>query len=150
MAQTMNTNLNGELLTNAINFLTYMDETNGYEHLNIPICFIDCDPDALYIFFQRESVVYKTDINLSLINDELKEFAWSKINRCNHFKTNGEVCGCGEQPGHSFVVIGKKFDNLCNCAICITNPSTEEFDKAKELIEACKHCIDEEKKGAQK
>ena len=147
MEQRMKENLNGDLLTNALDFLAYMDETDGYSHLGENICFIDCDPEHLYIFFHLSSVVCKNDVDFSPISEELKTFAWSHVNQCNHYRTNGTACGCGQQPGHSVTILDRKFDNMCNCFICIHNPDAQTFAKTKALIEACKVCIAKTKVG---
>jgi len=106
-------NLSGELLANALDFAKHMEETSGWEHLGEGVCFTVTDPDHLYIYFGTESSVCTSEFDKYPISDEMKEFAWANVNQCNHFRTSGGMCGCGKQPGLSFIILGRKFDNLC-------------------------------------
>ena len=142
-----NTNLSGELLTNALDFVEHMNKTSGWQHLGEGVCFTVTDPGNLYIFvYGPQSSVCNSDFDSYPMSDELKGFVFANINQCNHYRTNGKQCGCGQQPGHSFTILGRKYDNLCNCPICFMNPDAETFEKVKELVEAWKLCIAELKK----
>lgn len=144
------TNLSGDLLNNALAFVEHMNKSSGWKHLDEGVCFTVTDPGNLYIYFGHHNgtVCFRSndctsDFDNYPISDELKEFVFAHINQCNHFRTNGKECGCGQQPGHSFTILGRKFDNLCNCPICFMNPDAETFEKVKELVEAWKLCIAE-------
>jgi len=141
------TNLSGDLLKNALAFVEHMNKSSGWRHLDESTCFTVTDPGNLYIFVHGpNSSVCNSDFDNYPISDELKEFVFAHVNQCNHFRTNGKLCGCGQQPGHSFTILGKKFDNLCNCPICFMNPDAQTFEKVKELVETWKLCIAELKK----
>ena len=143
-------NLKGDLLKNALVFVEHMNASSGWKHLDETVCFTVTDPGNLYIFFGHHpgSVCFRTnesssDSEMYPMDEALKEFVWANVNQCNHFRTNGKLCGCGQQPGYSFTILDRKFDNLCNCPICFMNPDAETFEKVKELVEAWKRCIDD-------
>ncbi|MCL2546922.1 MAG: hypothetical protein FWE06_06975 [Oscillospiraceae bacterium] len=138
-----NTNLSGDLLTNALAFVEHMDEISGWNHLGEAICFFVTEPSTLRIFFGQNSSVCTSDFNSYPISDEMKNFVFNNLNQCNHFRTNGEVCGCGSQPGQSFIILGEKFDNICHCPIMFVNPTADTFEEIKKLVEAWKLCIAE-------
>ena len=136
-------NLRGELLENALEFADYMNKTDGWNHMGENICFTVTGRNNLWIYVNGPaSSVCMSEFDSYPISDELKEFAWAHINQCNHFRTGGKQCGCGKQPGLSFTVLGRKFDNLCYCALCFGNPDAEKFAKIKKLVEAWKLCIE--------
>ena len=144
-------NTSGDLQKNALDFVEHMNKTSGWNHLGEDVCFIVTDLvtkyGSFFIFvYGPKSSVCNSGFDNYPINDELKKFVFDHINQCAHFRTNGKECGCGQQPGHSFTILGKKFDNLCNCPICFANPDAETFEKVKELVEAWKLCIVELKK----
>ena len=153
--QEIKTHLSGDLQKNALNFVAYMNASStkkhlsGWEHLSGDICFIVVDPGHLYVYFghNKTRVCFRAsecngDIYSYPLNQSMKEFIWNNINQCNHFRTNGEICGCGQQPGLSFVLLGKKIDNLCNCPVCFVDPTADTFDKIKKMVEAWKICIE--------
>ena len=147
--------LRGDLQKNALAFAAHMDRSSSWKHLDEVVCFTVTDPGSLYIFFGHHpgTVCFRTDERDSdsetyPMDEHLKEFVWANVNQCNHFRTNGKLCGCGQQPGHSFTILGRKFDNLCNCPICFANPDAETFEKIKELVEAWKRCIEDKQPSA--
>ena len=138
-----NTNLSGDMLTNALAFVDHMDATEGWRHMDETVCFTVTDPGNFYIFvFGAQSSICNSELDSYPISDEMKQFVFDNINHCHHFRTNGEKCGCGQQPGHSYTILGKKYDNLCNCPICFMNPDAATFEKVKELVGAWKLCIE--------
>ena len=141
----MRKNLSGDLLKNALEFVEHMDKTSGWEHLGEQVCFIITDMVTKYgkffIFFNGNGSICDSEFDNYPMNDELKEFVFAKINQCTHFRTYGKECGCGEQPGHNFTILGRKYVNLCHCPICFADPDAETFEKIKELVEAWKLCI---------
>ena len=148
-------NLSGDLQKNALDFAAYINNSSGaLQHLGDDICGMvifppkDSPPSGLYIFFGGpNSSICASDYKNYPINESIKEFAWAHINHCAHFRSNGKICGCGDQPGYSLMILGKKFDNLCHCPICFENPDSETFEKIRELAEAWKRCIEELKKS---
>ena len=147
IVEQVKTKLSGELQKNTLDFIEYMNETFGWNHLGQAICFLTVDRNRLTIYFGHQSIICCTyDFDYSPINDELKEFTWSNVNVCNCHRGNLPVgftvqtnpCRQGDN-----IIFGKKFDNLCNCPIGFTNPDAETFEKIKELVEAWKLCIAE-------
>jgi hypothetical protein len=108
MEEEFKMNLSGDVLKNALDFVEYMNKSSGWNHLGESVCFTVTDPGNLYIYFGHKSIVCTSDFDNYPISDELKEFVFAHVNQCNHFKTNGKECGCGGQPGHSFIILGKK------------------------------------------
>jgi hypothetical protein len=138
------TNLSGDLQKNAIDFAEYMKNQGGFDYLGECICFTVTDPDGNFYVFSGHGGKSLCNSNYGNfpIDESMKEFVWANINPCWHFKTDGKRCGCGQQPGLSFTIIGKKFDNLCNCPISFNNPDSETFEKIKRFVGASKRCID--------
>ena len=141
------TNLTDEtLIGNALDFCRHMNDA-GWDHLGETVCFTVTfpgeDPGNLYLFTHGpQSSFCNCESDDYPISDELKEFLWAHVHTCVHYKSNGKQCGCGQQPGLSFSILGRKFDNCCNCPICFTNPDAETFEKIKELVPALKLCIE--------
>jgi len=81
---------------------------------------------------ERQTEAKSTD------DEALKEFAWKHVRICQHFRTNGKECGCGNQPGIRVTVFGKAFDNNCNGNIEINNPHGETLESAKRLADVWK------------
>ena len=152
-------NLSGELMENAIDFVTHMnktygitenpDGTSGWYHLGERICFHIVVPNQFLVFFGHQSIVSTSDFDNFPLSDELKEFAWSSVNVCRYcgkempigMTIQSNPCRQGDN-----IIFGKKFDNLCNCPIGWINPDAKTFEKIKELAEAWKLCIAELKK----
>lgn len=144
-------NLSGDLQKNAIDFAEYMKNSGGENYKDEWICFtVTNETGDLHIFSGHggTSLCNRNYENFP-IDESMKEFVWANVNPCWHFKTNGERCGCGQQPGLSFTIIGKKFDNLCNCPIAFNNPDAETFEKIKEFVKASKVCIDSNRRTEQ-
>ncbi|MCL2547411.1 MAG: hypothetical protein FWE06_09585 [Oscillospiraceae bacterium] len=150
------TNLSGELLVNALEFVNYMDETCGIvndpfnprawlhkDYAGEIICFTVTDSGNFYIFVDGpESSVCNSDFDKYPISDEMKEFVYSHIQHCSYMKSDGKECGCSEKRWRNFTILGRKYENLCYCCICFKNPDTETFEKLKELVPIWKLCID--------
>ena len=58
---------------------------------------------------------------------EFKEFIWSHVNYCT------SCVGCG--PGRTRVVLGKKFELVCNGFVIFTNPDEKTLEYVKKMIE---------------
>jgi hypothetical protein len=121
-----------------------MKNQGGFDYLGECICFTVTDNDGNFYVFSGhgETNLCNGSYETFPIDESMKEFVWSNVNPCWHFKTDGQRCGCGQQPGLNFTIIGKKFDNLCNCPIAFNNPDAETFEKIKEFVESSKLCID--------
>ena len=142
--------LKGDLRKNAFAFAAHMDRTSSWKHCGEKVCVTHTDPGNLYIYFGDDNgtAVVRADRSNGdseayPMDEHLKEFVWANVNPCHHFRTDGKDCGCGQQPGHSFTILGKKFDHLCFCPICFVNPDAETFERIKELVEAWKRCIED-------
>ena len=97
----------------------------------------DSPPSGLYIFFGgSDSNICNSDYDNYSISESIKEFAWQNINQCVN-------CGCGDQPGHSLAILGKKYEKLCHAPICFENPDSVTFKRIRELAEAWKVSIEE-------
>ena len=137
------------LIKNALEFCAHMNEA-GWEHLGECVCFTVTFPGEgnFYLFTHGPSSCFcNSNLDNYPISDELRDFLWAHVNPCNHFKTNGKQCGCGQQPGLDFSILGRDFKNCCNCPICFMNPDAAKFEKIKELVPALKRCIEHVKKA---
>ena len=68
-------------------------------------------------------------------DEKVKQFAWDHVRICQHFRTNGKECGCGNQPGRRITLFGKEFYNNCNGNIEINNPHDETLMLAIQLTD---------------
>jgi len=142
-------NLSGEMLTNALAFSQWMDETSGWTHSDEGVCFTVTDPGNFYIFvYGPGSTVCNSDFNDYPISDEMRAFVHANVSHCAYIKSGGKECGCREKRWRSFTILGKKYDNLCYCCICFKNPDLKTFNKIKELVPVWKLCIDAAKQAA--
>ena len=71
-------------------------------------------------------------------DEKVKEFAWEHARICQNFRTNGEECGCGRQPGKRITLFGKEIDNSCDGNIEINNPHGETLELTKRLTDLWK------------
>jgi len=144
--------LTGDLQKDALEFLDYLESDElALDSVGEPICSMLIHPIQNQPYWNLyiggyPSLVYKTERQDLQIDNDLKEFVWSTVKVCAYFKTNGENCGCGQQPGYTLMIFGKKFNNCCQCPIWFGNPDAETAIKIKRLIEAWKLCVAELKK----
>ena len=63
------------------------------------------------------------------IDDHIKKIAWTHVNTCGS-------CGGDCSPGRSKMILGKRFDNVCNSTFSFPNPNAEAMDCAKRMVES--------------
>ena len=66
--------------------------------------------------------------------DSLKETAWTHVRVCEHFNSDGKLCGCGRQPGFNRILFGKEHKNLCFAHLEFMNPDFETLENIKKLM----------------
>jgi len=130
--------LSGDLQKNAIDFAEYMKNSSADNYLGECICFtVTNEVGDLHIFVHGpQSTICNSNYNNFPIDESIKELVWANVNPCRCAPP-----GCKER-NFSFTILGKKFDNLCNCPIAFNNPDAETFEKIKEFVVASKNCID--------
>lgn len=69
------------------------------------------------------------------IDEEVKRFAWDNVRICQNFKTNGNECGCGSQPGKRIALFGKEIANVCTALFDIRNPNGKALELTKRLTD---------------
>ena len=70
------------------------------------------------------------------ISDELREFVWDNVRICSK-------CGCPDMPrGGNKIILGKEFEDTCECDIWFVNPDAETLILFKKFVELTKHNID--------
>jgi len=67
-------------------------------------------------------------------DDALKKTTWAHVRICEHFSSGGKKCGCGNQPGSTKIMFGKKFENLCFALLEFMNPDAKTVDDIKKLL----------------
>ena len=68
------------------------------------------------------------------VDKNLKETAWKHASICGNFSSGGKDCGCGDQPGFSRMIFGKKFENRCHSPLMFENPDDKTLENVKKLI----------------
>ena len=125
--------LGGDLQKNALDYIAYM-KASGISISTKPP-YIGNAPDGKFYSYDFGSgnglfvvlviepcergwtiCLGNTDNNLSGIeyqsrakfpaDEKVKEFAWEHARICQHFRTNGKECGCGNQPGRRITLFG--------------------------------------------
>ncbi len=135
-----------EMQSVALNFITFLEENNitfykdnsdcwkskNYylcKYNNDCICFISIkdtdEPQNLWTVWSddmKSEWLDKYDANY-----EIKELAWKHIDHCGH-------CGsCG--GGQCKVIFGREFKAVCGCTFRVDNPSVEDLNFFKKIIE---------------
>jgi len=140
--------LGGDLLENALNFVTHLRETgievngNRFFYMNEPTCIIIWKHDEN----NANGEWFICDCPLQEhegfpICESVKEYVQSSVSKCRN-------CGCNhEDKGATRTIFGKEFDNLCSSPVAFINPTAEELEKVKIMMELWKHIIAEQKKG---
>ena len=75
------------------------------------------------------------------IDEKLKEYAWANVRICQNYRTDGQECGCGFQPGRRAKYFGKWFDHTCHGGVEAKNPDGEALELAKRLPEVWAQCV---------
>ena len=76
----------------------------------------------------------KHDFSCDSASNALKEITWAHVRSCEHFHSNGEKCGCGQQPGYSGNLFGREFENLCFARLEFMDSDAETLEYIKELM----------------
>ena len=142
--------LSGDLQKNALDFVVYIKErgmTTDEIHPNVfryhgeAVCVLALHPNYdenigwnIYLG-DYDSTACSVEYENFPIDKQLKEFAWSHKHTCGK-------CGCDNQPGKRFKILGKEFDNVCTSLMWFGNASSEELEKLIKLVDLFKLCID--------
>jgi len=137
-------NLNGDVLTSALDFATFMKNMGMTADDGARFCYKD---ELMCII-----ISYKNDTSGGwcicdcpfhehdgfTIDENVKNFAQANIQKCR-----GDVCGCDhKERGATKMIFGKEYDNLCSSEIVFNNPDTEALKKIKILMEFWKFKLD--------
>ena len=130
----------------ALDFVAYLEEHGLYFHRDGGIYW----RDKIYYWIQLEEkcvcfiainengpgsnhwTVWSDDCDLNWlenvpVEDDIKEIAWKKVDQCGH---------CGScKGGKPKVIFGKKFDEVCGCTFRVDNPTAEEMDFLKVMVD---------------
>ena len=129
MESELKTLLNGDALTNAADFISFLQDNNFAPKLSKT-------KDGYSVPFKhgimvingeggnfphiRPYVIFFNSCNFKGEPDEeLKETAWKQMHICDHFISGGKRCGCGKQPGVRKKVFGKDIENCCRSAASV-------------------------------
>ena len=150
----INENLTGELQENALKFVEFL-KTNGimtnyavspivFRYYDEAVCVVVLHPiydDKLgwnVYLGDYDSTICRSEYEDFPIDEELKEFAWEHKHTCGN-------CGCGNQPGKRFKILGKDFDNVCTSLMWFGNADDKTLEKLMELVKVWKLCIDDKR-----
>ncbi|MCL2372993.1 MAG: MerR family transcriptional regulator [Defluviitaleaceae bacterium] len=145
----------GDMLNSVLDFGAFLQANdavvNGAEvsYKGKPLCYMHLDnttaePGPWTIWTEGD---YHSEHANFPIDEQTKEIAWSHVNICANFASDGKHCGCGSQPGHCKVIFGKTFDNVCNADMAFYIPNAIEVECAKKMLLTRKHHIDSEGKS---
>jgi len=149
----INEKLKGDAQKNALDLLNYLITNEMTVDGDAPCWGINYQGKDVGVFFVtgEEDIpgpwtVWSDDNNYDevegiLIDKQIKEIAWSHTNICGHFSSGGTDCGCGNQPGKTKTIFGKKFDNICTSTFMFTNPDAKTLECVKKLMELRKIVI---------
>gem|GEM_PF-2634102 len=73
---------------------------------------------------------------------DFKETVWSHVRSCEHFGSDGKLCGCGRQPGYDKIILGKEYKNLCFAHLEFIEPDMETIKIIEKLLVLYKQNID--------
>ena len=141
-----------DMMRNVLSFGAFLQEngaiTNGAEisYKSKTLCFMHLDnttaePGPWTIWTDGD---YSSEHEGVPIDEQTKKIAWEHVNICANFASDGKYCGCGSQPGHTKVIFGKTFNNVCNADMAFYIPGAAELDCAKKLLLIRKYCIDKD------
>ena len=139
-------NLSGDVLTNALDFVTYLKNMGMTADDGARFCYKD---ELMCII-----ITFKNDNNPSgewficdcpfrehdgfPIDESIKSFVQANIQKCK-----GDSCGCDhKERGATKMIFGKEYDNLCSSEIMFNNPDSEALKKIKVLMEFWKFKLD--------
>lgn len=93
------------------------------------ICFIAIkDPDEK----ENHWTVWSADMGSewlgnSLVEKTIKELGWKHVDHCGH---------CGScSGGRRKVIFGKEFSDVCGCTFRVDNPTAEDLEFLKKMVE---------------
>jgi len=138
----LESNLKGEPLANALNFVDYLTEKGltTKKEWATGFRFIKNDKSPCLIVLMKNGegwficdVPVANEPEWSSLSDNFKEFIISHIKKCTVHE--GGKCGCGSEPGVSSEIFGKAYDNLCTAQIQFINPDATVLNKFKEVID---------------
>ena len=140
-----------ELQKNALDFISFIKEhgftthevyPNAFKYRGEAVCVLALHPNFdenigwnIYLG-DYDSTICSEEYADFIIDEQLREFAWSHKHTCGS-------CGCGNQPGKRFKILGKEFDNVCTSIMWFGNADTEKLQKVKKLLVTWKLCIDD-------
>jgi len=140
--------LSGDLLKNALDFVTYLRESgmtpdgNRFYYMGEMTCIIIWKKDKTNP--SGEWFICDCPIHGQEgfpIDESVKEYAQANVSICRN-------CGCDhEARGVTKTIFGKEFNNLCSSEVIFVNPDAEGLEKIKMLMELWKHIIAESKKN---
>ena len=143
--QFINETLTGEAQRNALDFTTYLTESellferclNGFweDKLYWIVKYKDKTVCQIFIngYEKGDWVVWSDDSGSNPFNEfplgeHTKDIAWKNVGFCG----GG---GCCRDMGTRKVIFGKEFDNVCFTTLRFDNPNTEAVDCMKKMVE---------------
>jgi len=89
----------------------------------------------------EDNIVSNGNYEDFLVDETLKEFAWSNVKTCE--VALGRDCGCGKQPGKRVNLFGKEIENNCpSHVLWFVEPDASTLEKIFKLVNVWKRCID--------
>ena len=147
----INERLSGELQKNALTFVDLLksggmvvDKTYSsvFRYFDEAVCVVVIHPNFVgelgwnVYLGDYDSSICSSDYENFPMDEVLKEFAWAHKHTCGS-------CGCGNQPGRTFSILGKEFDNVCTSLMWFGNADGDTLENLMKLVDVWKLCIDE-------
>jgi len=144
-------NLSGDLLMNALDFVTYMKSIGMTADDGARFCYKN-EAMCILIPFKDKDIpsggLCICDSPMSEhsgypIDESVKEYARANVKKCDGCGRGKENVDCGhEERGATKTIFGKEYDKLCSSEIMFFNPDSEDMKKIKKLMDLWKYKLD--------
>jgi hypothetical protein len=142
LASIIENSLKGDLLVNAKNFVTFLNENDmvfkdsTVTYKSGVVCYMHIGgeeyPGPWTIWSEGDYCNESDDVSMSL---RMKETAWENVNICGN-------CGSNCSPGKQTTIFGKKYDNVCNAVMAFNCPDEAKLECVKQILHIRKSIID--------
>ena len=138
----LNEKLDGSVLTNALELVTYLAANDIYPDPNMFNAFRYAGEMIFFIGLGKSLSIYSGNYDLNYDDeavqkdDALEMFVHKATNRCVQHK------GCLESPGLRRVAFGTVYENRCRSTFCFKLPPLKNLALIKKVAEMRKNAID--------
>ena len=138
----MKEKLSGNVLTNTLDLISYLESIDIYPDPNDSNWFKYSGEMIFYFWPGKTLALYTGNYDINYVKDDtqkdelFEKYVHSSINKCAKHK------GCLENPGLNRVLFGKEYTKLCRSTLCLKIPPVKNLPYIKKIAEMRKHDID--------